>query len=77
MATARVISATKITEYKRMMGWDHAFAIPGCGREEQIAEALRMTDQFLTGLGYLHGKATIVASRALPEPVRLQGERAQ
>ena len=42
-----------------------------------LAEALRMTDQFLTGLGYLHGKATIVASQALPEPVRPQGERTQ
>jgi len=52
-------------------------AIPGCGRDEQIAEALRMTDLSLTGLGSLHGKAAIVASQALPEPVRPQGERTQ
>jgi acetyl esterase len=62
-------------EYKRMMGWNHAFAIPGCGTDEQIAETLRMTDQFLTGLGYLHGKATIIASRPSAEPVQPQGER--
>jgi hypothetical protein len=61
--------------YKRITGWDHAFAIPGCGTDEQIAEALRMTDEFLTGLGYLHGKATIIASRPSAEPVQPQGER--
>jgi acetyl esterase/lipase len=62
-------------EYKRMVGWDHAFAIPGCGTDKQIAETLRMTDRFLTGLGYLQGEATIIASRPLPGPVQPQGER--
>jgi acetyl esterase/lipase len=63
-------------EYKRMAGWDHAFAIPGCGSDAQIAEALRMTDQFLAGLGYLHGKATIAATRPSPASAQPQGERA-
>ncbi|MGA2064926.1 MAG: alpha/beta hydrolase [Thermoguttaceae bacterium] len=57
-------------EYHRMAGWDHAFAIPGCGTDQQITEALRMTDRFLAGLGYLQGEATIVASRPHPETVR-------
>jgi acetyl esterase len=60
-------------EYKRMVGWDHAFAIPACGTNEQIAEALRMTDRFLASLGYLQGEATIIASRPRPEAAQPQG----
>jgi acetyl esterase/lipase len=61
-------------QYKRMAGWDHAFAIPGCGTDQQIAEALRMTDRFLASLGYLQGEATIKREPARPEAVQPKGE---
>ena len=64
LATARVMSATEITvaQLKDL-------------RTEPRKIVYSMTDQFLTGLGYLHGKATIIASRPSAEPVQPQGER--
>jgi acetyl esterase/lipase len=64
-------------EYKRMAGWDHAFAIPGYGTDQQVAAALCLTDRFLAGLGYLQGEATIIASRPRPAAVQYQGEPAR
>jgi acetyl esterase/lipase len=61
-------------EYHRMAGWEHAFAVPGCGTDKQIAEALCTTDRFLRSLGYLQGEATIIAGRPRPEAVQHKGE---
>ena len=47
-------------EYQRVEGWGHAFLIPDYGKPAQIVAALRMTDVFLAGLGYLSGEPTIV-----------------
>jgi hypothetical protein len=59
----RMQDAGNRIEYHRMPNWDHAFAIPTCGTDQQIAEALRLTDRFLAGLGYIRGEATIAAGR--------------
>jgi acetyl esterase/lipase len=59
----RMQDAGNRIEYHRMPDWDHAFAIPACGTDQQIAEALRLTDRFLAGLGYIRGEATISAGR--------------
>ena len=50
--------------YERKDGWEHAFLIPGCGKNEQIAESLHaVTDKFLAELGYLHGDPIITDSK--------------
>jgi dipeptidyl aminopeptidase/acylaminoacyl peptidase len=39
-------------DYHRMDEWKHAFIVPGYGEEEQIVEALRVSDAFLVKSGF-------------------------